>query len=561
MKCVDLCVCDTPHSVDSYWSWFVCVAALVAEGVYLSITYCSGIVLPVLMEEFKRSRQDVAWIGSLAIALAFGASPLAAGLCAKLGCRPISILGLLVSSVSLVAKSFSSSFSLLVVFGITYGLATSCIHVSNMLTISRSFEKRRALATGIVSAGPSLFVQGMGPLVGWLTSTFGWRSMYRIIASFFGVALVLTSVSFGSNIKDPSEEKVTQLHTTGKSAQMGQQTANVYGPDIAQRKTVDKNATLYHNPGGAARLFEEEILLEKAETSSVECSMEGLKNDAKFAENSFEDRLLEENEKFQLFHFSTEENKKINEQEVQYDELKLAVENDGSLAKGKWRSGISCDQNFSFIKRPAYICTVVSITLSGVGIYAPFFHLVKHCEEVGLSSSEASTLFIHIGISSLVGRILSGQIVDAFHISPLKIHQCADFICGGSMLLIWLASDYLSFSVFAVVYGLSNGAYVTTMYLALMNTVDARDRPMAFGLGEMLCSAGIVIGPVLAGLIADKTGSYVAAFGMTGGVTVFAAFVPLILLCRAQERDRAACHRVPITNLEGLIIVERETVL
>ncbi|EDO29417.1 predicted protein, partial [Nematostella vectensis] len=331
----------------------------------------------------------IAWIGSLAIALAFGASPLAAGLCAKLGCRPISILGLLVSSVSLVAKSFSSSFSLLVVFGITYGLATSCIHVSNMLTISRSFEKRRALATGIVSAGPSLFVQGMGPLVGWLTSTFGWRSMYRIIASFFGVALVLTSVSFGSNIKDPSEEK--------------------------------------------------------------------------------------------------------------YDELKLAVENDGSLAKGKWRSGISCDQNFSFIKRPAYICTVVSITLSGVGIYAPFFHLVKHCEEVGLSSSEASTLFIHIGISSLVGRILSGHIVDAFHISPLKIHQCADFICGGSMLLIWLASDYLSFSVFAVVYGLSNGAYVTTMYLALMNTVDARDRPMAFGLGEMLCSAGIVIGPVLAG--------------------------------------------------------------
>ena len=53
--------------------------------------------------------------------------------------------------------------------------------------------------------------------------------------------------------------------------------------------------------------------------------------------------------------------------------------------------------------------------------------------------------------------------------------------------------------VFAIVYGVGDGIFITTMNSLLMFTVDEKRRASALGLGNFLLSLGIAGGPPLAG--------------------------------------------------------------
>jgi len=62
-----------------------------------------------------------------------------------------------------------------------------------------------------------------------------------------------------------------------------------------------------------------------------------------------------------------------------------------------------------------------------------------------------------------------------------------------------LVKDYTGILVFAVVYGVGDGIFITTMNSLLMFTVDEKRRAAALGLGSCLLSLGIASGPPLAG--------------------------------------------------------------
>ena len=62
-----------------------------------------------------------------------------------------------------------------------------------------------------------------------------------------------------------------------------------------------------------------------------------------------------------------------------------------------------------------------------------------------------------------------------------------------------LLKGYTGIFVFAVVYGVGDGIFITTMNSLLMFTVDEKRRAAALGLGSSLLSLGIAGGPPLAG--------------------------------------------------------------
>ena len=93
---------------------------------------------------------STAWVGSIPFSLAFLASPIAALVCARIGCRWTVVIGGLMCGLGLVISSFSSSLLMMYfTYSSLFGLGTAVLHIPSLLIVQRYFHKRRSFATGI----------------------------------------------------------------------------------------------------------------------------------------------------------------------------------------------------------------------------------------------------------------------------------------------------------------------------------------------------------------------------------------------------------------------------
>ena len=81
----------------------------------------------------------------------------------------------------------------------------------------------------------------------------------------------------------------------------------------------------------------------------------------------------------------------------------------------------------------------------------------------------------------------------------IYVYQFGDLLVGFMTIALPLIKDYTGILVFAVVYGVGDGIFITTMNSLLVFTVDEKRRAAALGLGNCLLSLGIAGGPPLAG--------------------------------------------------------------
>ena len=124
---------------------------------------------------------------------------------------------------------------------------------------------------------------------------------------------------------------------------------------------------------------------------------------------------------------------------------------------------------------------------------------VKYCLELGISADSASTLFIFIGLASSFSRVVTGRMCDISWINTIFVYQFGNLLVGLITICLLLIRDYTGMVVFAIVYGVGDGIFITTMNSLLVFTVEEKRRASALGLGNFLLSLGIAGGPPLAG--------------------------------------------------------------
>ena len=128
-----------------------------------------------------------------------------------------------------------------------------------------------------------------------------------------------------------------------------------------------------------------------------------------------------------------------------------------------------------------------------------FLLQVKYCLEVGISADSASTLFIFIGLASSFSRVVTGRMCDISWINTIFVYQFGNLLVGLITICLLLIKDYTGMVIFAIVYGVGDGIFITTMNSLLVFTVEEKRRASALGLGNFLLSLGIAGGPPLAG--------------------------------------------------------------
>jgi len=131
----------------------------------------------------------LAWVGSLSIALIFFSGHASGFLVNRFGCRVTTLLGGFLCALSLGVSSLAKNILILyLTYSVLYGMGTSCVFSASLNIIRKYFNKRRSMATGIVTCGQGGGVLILSPLLQTMIDTLGWQTTYRIMA---GVVLII----------------------------------------------------------------------------------------------------------------------------------------------------------------------------------------------------------------------------------------------------------------------------------------------------------------------------------------------------------------------------------
>jgi MFS family permease len=166
-------------------------------------------------------------------------------------------------------------------------------------------------------------------------------------------------------------------------------------------------------------------------------------------------------------------------------------------------------------------------------------HMVLFLRDVGYSPEQAATFYgvgIFLGVAS---KVLFGLLADRLPVRTSALLNTA-LIALSSLLVFWVPRSELFAWLFVLVYGFAVNARDVMFPLVVTHCFGVRDLARIYGaLMVVLLPAG-ALGPILAGAVFDRRGSYDLAFAAFAALNL----VALALLVGVRpERGRSAAGR------------------
>ena len=150
----------------------------------------------------------------------------------------------------------------------------------------------------------------------------------------------------------------------------------------------------------------------------------------------------------------------------------------------------------------------LGVATASPSMFIPFAHVSASARDMGMTESQAVGLVGLIGIGSLVGRFVIGALADRLgRLFTLTLMQAS---AGLSYLLWHAAPGYPALAVFALWFGLSYGGIVSLLPAICMDLFGPRAVSSIVGTLYTGAALGNLLGPVIAGAVFDRSGSYAA---------------------------------------------------
>ena len=148
----------------------------------------------------------------------------------------------------------------------------------------------------------------------------------------------------------------------------------------------------------------------------------------------------------------------------------------------------------------------LAVVAAGPTMFIPFAHVSAAARDLGIGEARAVGLVGLIGIGSLVGRFAIGALADRIgRTLTLTLMQAS---MGLSWLVWYAAGGYPAFAFFALWFGISYGGIVALLPALCMDIFGARAVAGIIGTLYTGAAVGNLLGPVVAGAVFDRSGSY-----------------------------------------------------
>lgn len=168
---------------DGGWGWVVVLSSFIISMIADGISFSFGLLYIEFLEEFEASKSTTAWIGSLFIAVPLLSGPVMSALVDRYGCRSMTILGGIISTLGFVLASISTTLEMMMItFGVIAGLGLGLVYVTAVVAIAYWFEKKRNLAVGLGACGTGVGTFIYAPLTQYLIEEYGWRGTILLLS-------------------------------------------------------------------------------------------------------------------------------------------------------------------------------------------------------------------------------------------------------------------------------------------------------------------------------------------------------------------------------------------
>ncbi|XP_070976977.1 monocarboxylate transporter 2-like isoform X1 [Oncorhynchus clarkii lewisi] len=167
---------------DGGWGWAVVLGSFISIGFSYAFPKAITVYFKDIQKIFDCSYSQIAWISSIMLAVMYAGGPISSVLVNTYGCRPVMIMGGVLSSIGLISASFCNSVvELYVCIGLIGGLGLAFNLQPALTMIGKYFYKKRPIANGIAMAGSPVFLSSLAPFNQYLFNSFGWRGSFLIL--------------------------------------------------------------------------------------------------------------------------------------------------------------------------------------------------------------------------------------------------------------------------------------------------------------------------------------------------------------------------------------------
>jgi len=177
----------------------------------------------------------------------------------------------------------------------------------------------------------------------------------------------------------------------------------------------------------------------------------------------------------------------------------------------------------------ASVCCCVAMSM-------PQVHIVAYCGDLGYGVARGADMLALMMAFGIVGRILSGVIVD--RVGGLRTLMLGSALQGIALLMYLFFDGLFSLYAISALFGLFQGGIVPSYAIIVREYFPAKEAGTRVGIVLMASLLGMALGGWMSGYIFDATGSYQAAF--VNGIAWNAVNATIVLWLLYRRRSRIA---------------------
>lgn len=199
--------------------------------------------------------------------------------------------------------------------------------------------------------------------------------------------------------------------------------------------------------------------------------------------------------------------------------------------------------DFSLFRNWSFSFLFLAGSTGVFALFVPPYFVPLFAQSLGLSSTVGAYIVAGFNLCAALGRLGSGVLCDG--IGAVNTFLLASLVNALSMFAIWPVSDMLpTLSIFAVVNGIANGAFFTTLPTVIGNIYGPARTGVAMGMTTTGWSAGYFMGAPLAGYLLQAAGgvhegsidSYRPAIFYASGIALLSAVFVLVARLRLNPK-------------------------
>ncbi|RUS82819.1 hypothetical protein EGW08_009439, partial [Elysia chlorotica] len=401
----------------------------------------------------------------------------------KFGCRPVVIVGTLVSTAAFIAASQTTDIDVLIfTYGVMGGFGLGMIYLPCIVIVNYYFEKRRGLANGIAVSGSGVGTFAYSPMSEILLSEYQWHGALLIIAGVIFNGCICGALMRPLTAKPRPRPKPKTKSTTreknildrlkestnGKNSpcisQAGPTTpthTSLGGGEFSPLLTVpDKSIAIGHDKGRVVQRRQTSVSGSRdvgpggsrtnmSHLSSMR-SLHVSKRD--LARPMYRKDIFYSGSVLNIPQFQSQVDMKSYITSI----TTIPGESEFCCAflPRSARDVLGEMIDVSLFKDVSFMLICIGNILTFLGFFIPFMFLVDRATELGVGNKEAAFLVSIIGITNTVGRVVVGKLADLKKLDSLIMAYLSIFLCGLVTAFVPLCRNYTHLAIVAALFGL-----------------------------------------------------------------------------------------------------------